>query len=712
MDPKEQSLQKVGRYELVRKIATGGMAELFLARFSGPGGFEKRCAVKRILPQFAEDDEFTRMFLNEARVAAMFDHPNIAQIFELGTDESTGQLFIAMELITGMDLRQLMRLCRDRGQEVPAELASYMMAQALDGLAYAHEFRDPDGQRLHLVHRDVSPQNILVSFEGAIKVVDFGIVKANATEGHTQTGMLKGKIAYMSPEQATGEPLDGRSDVFAIGVCLYELITGVKPFRATTEIMTLKAILEHDPQPITHFVPECPMGIENAVYRALQKRRDDRFASAREFQLELLRVLRSCPVPLDRHVLAEFVKSLPESDSGRFDSTVLKIPRHVGGEAAAPSPSRAPEPASSAPPGEEAWREEAAKTFRAALDGPPRPRNSVAPTGGIQSSGRPITGDMPRLGSLTGGRPAPSGSQSPSPAAPMASPVGSGTDSGIFARAVLDAGDDVARAAGISSGKTVPLALGGIGLLVAALVVFAILRNADDHPDVTPMALEVPAKVPTLSPSPSASASPVAPSPTPSAPSPSASAAALVSNKPAPTPSPSAPPSPSPTPVVSEKPDKERREPGQERKGEPRRGGSERGGGGHLTLATTPRGLTAKLGEKNLGTTPLEAVDVPAGKHTILLSSPKLGISKTVVVEVKKDQLTTQAIAIGKATIKVNSRPWADVFIDGQAVGKTPLQRPVYEGRHEVKLVNPDSGERIQIVDVGSNEEREVKVKF
>lgn len=709
MDPKEQSLPKVGRYELVRKIATGGMAELFLARFTGPGGFEKRCAVKRILPQFAEDDEFTRMFLNEARVAAMFDHPNIAQIFELGTDESTGQLFIAMELITGMDLRQLMRLCRDRGQEVPAELASYMMAQALDGLAYAHEFRDPDGQRLHLVHRDVSPQNILVSYEGAIKVVDFGIVKANATEGHTQTGMLKGKIAYMSPEQATGEPLDGRSDVFAIGVCLYELITGVKPFRATTEIMTLKAILEHDPQPITHFVPECPIGIENAVYRALQKRRDDRFSSAREFQLELLRVLRSCPVPLDRHVLAEFVKSLPESDSGRFDSTVLKIPRHVGGEASSP-PSRAPEPgaSSSNPPAEEAWREEAAKTFRAALDGPPRPRSSVAPTGGIQSSGRPITGDMPRIGSLTGGRPAPA--PGASPAAPMASPVvGSGTDSGIFARAVLDAGDDVARAAGISTGKTVPLVLGAIGLVVAALIVFAIVRGADDHPDVTPMAVEVPAKVPTLTPSPSPSASVALASPSSSPTSPIPSPAVSPSSKPSP--SPSATASPAPTPVVSDKPERERREPGQERKGEPRRGGGERGGG-HLTLATTPRGLTAKLGDKSLGTTPLEAVDVPAGKHTILLTSPKLGISKTVVVEVKKDQLTTQAIAIGKATIKVNSRPWADVFIDGQAVGKTPLQRPVYEGRHEVKLVNPESGERIQIVDVGSNEEREVKVKF
>ncbi|MFO0724800.1 MAG: serine/threonine-protein kinase [Myxococcota bacterium] len=707
MEPKEQSFQKVGRYELIRKIATGGMAELFLARFTGPGGFEKRCAVKRILPQFAEDEEFTRMFLNEARVAAMFDHPNIAQIFELGTDEATGQLFIAMELITGMDLRGLMRLSRDRGQEVPAELAAFMMTQALDGLAYAHEFRDPDGHPMHLVHRDVSPQNILVSFDGAIKVVDFGIVKANTQEGHTQTGMLKGKIAYMSPEQASGEHLDGRSDVFAIGVCLYELITGVKPFRATTEIMTLKAILENDPQPITHFVPDCPIGIENAVYRSLMKRREDRFSSAREFQLELVRVLRSCPVPLDRHVLSEFVRSLPESDSGRFDSTVLKIPRAAGAE---PQKSQAPSPTVPAPPPggahDEAWREEAAKAFRAALDGPPRPRTSVAPTGGIQSTGRlPPADDFPRAGSLTGGRPAQA-----APAQPMASPLGVTTDSGIFARAVMEKDDSVARAAGIGGKLPLPLVLGGVGVLLAAVIAFFIVRS-EERPEVVPMPVEVAAKTPapTLKPSPSPTASAAAASPTPEKsppPSPSASAAPIAS----------APPSPSPSPskVERERPERERHPdgPGQEKKGEKHGGERAAGSAGRLTLATTPRGLTVKLGEKTLGTTPLESIDVPPGKHNLTLSNAKLGIMKIVSIEVKKDQLTTQTVAIGKSVLKVNSRPWADVFVDGQSVGKTPVQRPVYEGRHEVKLVNPESGERIQIIEVGANEEREVKVKF
>ncbi|MCA9551560.1 MAG: serine/threonine protein kinase, partial [Myxococcales bacterium] len=260
----EDTVQRIGRYEIVRKIATGGMAELYLGRFTGPGGFEKRCALKRILPQFAADQTFQRMFQNEARVTAMFDHPNVVQVFELGQDDK-GQFYIAMELVNGMNLRQLMQLARDTGQAIPPELAAFMMVQALDGLAYAHAFRDPDsGEPLHLVHRDISPQNILVSYEGAVKLVDFGIVKGSSISGETQAGMLKGKVAYMSPEQASGEPIDGRSDLFSIGVCFYELVTGHRPFQGANDIMTLKSILDDPPTPVTHYVPDLANGIEHA----------------------------------------------------------------------------------------------------------------------------------------------------------------------------------------------------------------------------------------------------------------------------------------------------------------------------------------------------------------------------------------------------------------------------------------------------------------
>ncbi|MBK6684718.1 MAG: protein kinase [Deltaproteobacteria bacterium] len=350
------TVRQIGRYEIIRKIATGGMAELFLARFVGPGGFEKRCALKRILPQFASDQVFTRMFLNEARVTAMFDHPNLVQIFELGQDDD-GQFFIAMELVNGINLRQLLHLVHERGIRIPPELAAFMVTQALDGLAYAHDFRDPDGRALNLVHRDISPQNILVSYDGWVKLVDFGIVKGNSISSETQAGMLKGKVAYMSPEQATGEHIDGRSDLFSLGVCFYELVAQERPFQAINEIMTLKAILEHQPPPITAYVPDIADGLEEAIHRALEKLPSDRYNHAREFQEHLSHVLRACPNPIGRHTLSEFIGSLTEGTTSSFDSTRVKIPRGLAGfghslspEGSGPKPIKTPPPNASARP--------------------------------------------------------------------------------------------------------------------------------------------------------------------------------------------------------------------------------------------------------------------------------------------------------------------------------------------------------------------------
>ncbi len=320
-------VQRIGRYDVVRKIATGGMAELFLARYLGPGGFEKRCALKRILPQFAADETFTQMFLTEAKVTAQLDHPNIVQIFELGQDDN-GQYFIAMELVNGLNLRQLLTMAKQRRQMVPPELAGYVALQALEGLAYAHELKSSTtGEPLSLVHRDVSPQNILVSYDGAVKLVDFGIVKGSTISTETVTGMLKGKVAYMSPEQAMGETLDGRSDLFSLAVVLYEQIAGERPFTGANDLMVLKAILESPPRPLTHFAPECPDGIERAIIRGLAKYPQDRFPSARGFHRELDLILRACPIPLGRHVLAEYLQSLTEGSTVSFDATRLKIPR-------------------------------------------------------------------------------------------------------------------------------------------------------------------------------------------------------------------------------------------------------------------------------------------------------------------------------------------------------------------------------------------------
>lgn len=675
MEQQEPTFERLGRYELVRKIATGGMAELFLARFSGPGGFEKRCAVKRILPQYASDAEFLRMFLNEARVAAMFDHPNIVQIFDHGTDENTGQHFIAMELVNGLDLRQLLRLAREQGLDVPPELAAYMMAQALDGLAYAHEFRDPAGVPLNVVHRDVSPQNILVSYDGSLKLVDFGIVKVNAQEGHTQTGLLKGKVAYMSPEQAAGEPIDGRADVFAIGVCLYELITGVKPFRGTTEIMTLKAILDQEPQPLTHFVPECPVGIEAAIDRALRKAPSQRFASARDFQIELLSVLRSCPVPLDRHVLAQFVRSVTEGGTATFDTAQLKIPRHVTSQHT-PGPRFAGGPTAEA---DEAWRAEAAMAFRSALDAG---RTRVPP-----SVFQPVA---PRSGE----------------AAPMAGPIpAANTDSGVFARAALDAQAelDVARAAGLGRSRAPTLlavAVAGAVLAAGAAWLWSTSEPGQLEPVVT---------------STEATGAQLAASPPPSPHATVAAAASPAATPPAPTERPRPPeaserPRPSESARAVDPPERSREgERADRRRGRdaPRPDGNV----GRLTLATKPRGLTVTLGGKPIGTTPLEAVELPAGKHTLVLASPRFGIQRSLTVELTAGELTTKTLDVPRGKLVINARPFAEVYVDGEHVGTTPVTRPVYEGRHEVKLVS-EAGEQIRLVDVGADQDVPVNVKF
>jgi serine/threonine protein kinase len=251
---------QIGRYELVRKIAKGGMAELFLARAGGPGGFEKTLALKRILPHLAEDPSFVAMFLTEARLASRLHHTNLVQIFDCG--QAKGGYYLAMEYIDGPNLRGLARCASGLGVPLPLELCAWIIAEACEGLAFAHEFCDPATRKpLGLVHRDVSMDNILVSREGAVKVVDFGIAKAADQVHRTQTGIIKGKLSYMSPEQLRAQTLDRRVDVYALGVVFYELLTGRKPFDATTEASMARAILFEPLIPAVKRRPDLPKAV-------------------------------------------------------------------------------------------------------------------------------------------------------------------------------------------------------------------------------------------------------------------------------------------------------------------------------------------------------------------------------------------------------------------------------------------------------------------
>lgn len=282
--------QSFGKYQLEKKLATGGMAEVWLAKQTGIEGFQRHVVIKRILPHLAEDPEFVQMFLNEAKIASRFNNPNIAQIYDLG--EQGGTYFIAMEFIHGEDLGRVMRRAWSTGQWVARHIALRVVADACGGLYYAHTRVDEQGRPLRVVHRDISPQNILISFDGAVKLVDFGIAKAADQVSMTKSGAIKGKFAYMAPEQAAGKPLDGRTDIFALGLVLYELVTGVRPLKRDSELATLQAALECKIETPSN-VAEVPPDLDEVVMRALAKAPDDRYRDAREFQKALEQYLLS-----------------------------------------------------------------------------------------------------------------------------------------------------------------------------------------------------------------------------------------------------------------------------------------------------------------------------------------------------------------------------------------------------------------------------------
>ncbi|MGF1469066.1 MAG: protein kinase [Sandaracinaceae bacterium] len=279
--------RRFGKYTLLRRFAVGGMAELYLALQRSVAGFEKLIVVKRVLPHLAQDRSFIEMLLSEARIAATLNHPNVAHIYDVG--EVEGEFYIAMEHIHGEDLRAIIRqMKRHQVRAFPLEHALAIGVGCCAGLAYAHEKRDLDGEPMGIVHRDVSPHNVLVTFDGDVKLVDFGIAKA---QGHhapgEEQGQLKGKVPYMSPEQATGLELDHRSDVFSLGIILFELCTGRRLFRAATEVETLRRIAEGDyPRP-RQLNRNLHLRLEGILLRALAADRDHRYQSARQMLADL-----------------------------------------------------------------------------------------------------------------------------------------------------------------------------------------------------------------------------------------------------------------------------------------------------------------------------------------------------------------------------------------------------------------------------------------
>jgi serine/threonine-protein kinase len=308
-------MEQLGKYQLIRKLATGGMAEVFLAKAAGPMGFEKTLVVKRILPHLAEDSIFVEMFLGEAKLAAQLNHPNIVQIFDFG--EADGEYFLAMEYIDGPNLRVLLKRARAAGMPLPIAPCARLIASACEGLAFAHDFADPaTGEPLGLIHRDISPDNILVSRQGAVKVVDFGIAKAAGQSHKTQNGVIKGKLAYMPPEQVRARPLDRRVDVYALGVVLYELLTKHKPFEATVDASIMKAILHEKVIPAVAYRPDLPEELQRILDKALAKDREQRYPDCLSLAADLEEFILSVGKPVTAQQIIQLVAQVaPNTDA-------------------------------------------------------------------------------------------------------------------------------------------------------------------------------------------------------------------------------------------------------------------------------------------------------------------------------------------------------------------------------------------------------------
>jgi eukaryotic-like serine/threonine-protein kinase len=584
-------MEKLDQYVLLRKVGTGGMAWVYKAKKIGIEGFERVLAIKRILPHLSSDEEFISMFVAEAKLAAQLTHKNIVQIYDLV--KSKEDYLILMEYVAGKDLRSILRRCHAKNVSMPASLALYIGKEVASALSTAHTQKDRNGRNLNIIHRDISPQNILVSYSGEVKVVDFGIAKAES-QAKTSTGVLKGKISYMSPEQAWGKPMDLRSDIFSLGLVIYELFTGDKLFRGDTELNTLERVREATVQPLPSAVNgDISPEIESKILKALARDPAERYQNAAEMELDLGRALAEIPHVDPSIQLREFMHDLFQ----------IEIE-------------------------EEDWVDEDEKAV-AVSD--------------LKQSAPPLRREEEK-------KPAP--------------PVARSVDQ-----------DDVAPASAPKE-KSQTLTTAMIGAVVVLLGICSYFAyNAIFHksPPVPLPAAGVQAPVP---------AKVVAPAPVPvpvTAPAP----APAVVKTPAPTPAPvpvTAPvPATGPVPVTAKPVEVAR---------------------GALAVKANPWAQVYVEG-KDYGKTPQTIKDLDVGTYTVRLENPDFTAWETKVKISKKATAKVNHSFGGFGKLVLNSKPWANIFLDGTPKGQTPLTLDkVSSGEHQVKFAREGFAEIIQTVTI------------
>ena len=698
-------MSQVGKYQLVRKLAVGGMAEVFLAKAAGPMGFEKTLVLKRILPHLASDPHFVEMFLSEAKLAAHLNHPNLVSIFDFG--ETAGTYYIAMEFIDGPNLRALYRRAAELATPLPFSLAAKVISYACEGLAYAHEFCDPNtGEPLGLIHRDISPDNLLLGRNGAVKVVDFGIAKAAGQAHHTKTGTLKGKLSYMPPEQLKGLELDRRADVFALGVVLYELVTGLKPFDATTEVAIMQAILYEPFIPARLRRVDVPPALAAILDKALAKDRDQRYPSCREFHTDLERFTASTGEPVGQFQLAGLVAQLAAAPVALGHTPLPGSPTTPPRSPSHPSLPAVAAPATPPPP--PAGTSASLVLNVSEADIVPS-AISVATDPATQPPGTAMT--VPLKSGMADAPMQGAGFQqlgvTPAPQGPMTSFEAIEREADLVVPLVarrpsreMPVVEPPASRAPIYFGIVgVLLLLGAGGYLVlkdrpsAGGTPTKPVENPIAPVDVKPPEVKPPeVKPPEVKPPEVVKVEPpVEPPPKGDPPGHGKRPKPPPHGKDRPKPvivavtqpaDPKTPPTvvqvptvvPVPVPVPVAAPAALL---------------------ASLDIETSPP-LQIRVNGKFIGTSTATASGLPPGEVRVEVYDSKLGISKEQSFNLVAGSNGTRRIVVGQGSLEFRVRPFATVFLDGKPLGQTPIPAlQVYEGRHSVKLVNKDLGKEV-----------------
>jgi len=706
-------LAKVGKYELVRKLATGGMAEVFLAKAEWARGVERTVVVKRILSHLAEDQNFVDMFLSEAKLAAQLSHPNIVQIFEFG--ETEGVYYLAMEYVDGPNLRTLAARAHEQHRPIDFRICAKMIAESCEALAYAHDLTDPTtGQALQLVHRDISPDNIILSKSGAVKVVDFGIAKAVTQSHQTKTGLIKGKLAYMAPEQLKTKSIDRRADVYALGVVLYELVAGAKPYDAESEVTMMHAVLYEPMVPIRQRRPDVPAELESIVNKALAHERDERYPDCRSFHQDLERfIISSGRDPVGIFEIAKLIAELQAQPVGAAAGTGVRgvaTPSAPRGSTT-PGPERRQNT-----PAQPAGVAEAVSMKATGTDGGQAP---LLLTGNLMVSALlgEVEGDAQTIRSKGGLPPMkeeeraatelempalqlpPEPTTIPSEAKPPPPPKREPTANRKAAQQhksqppqKVKKEDRAAAAAEPpprpKAKSKVPLIAAGGGLVVvlAAVGVVVATRPTGKPPPPPPPPIE--------NTDPVAHQNPETTNPT------------TTQNPTQPT-------------VTQTDPVKEPvKEPGKEPVKEPDHQTPETTSpaseGVHLVLKSEPPLRIKVIQGKRVraqGKSPLSA-HVPPGNYEIEVYDEAQGISHEDKITAKGDSVH-ETFTVGKGVMLISSFPWSTASVDGKSLGTTPQKWEGYEGTHTVtfECSTPDKKKDVQKIEVKPGAQVRVKGK-